>query len=80
MSGQAAITHLFTQLLAIGTGVGVAVGAFFFMWGAYIYASSSGNPLQMRTGKSAMINAIAGVVLVLAANTIVTMVKTALGL
>ena len=32
MNAQTAITNLFTNLLNIGTAVGVVVAAFFIMW------------------------------------------------
>ncbi len=79
MDAQTAITNLFTNLLNIGTAVGVTVAAFFLMWGAYLYMSASGNPIQMRSGKSAMVNALAGLALVLAARTVAAMIQTALG-
>ena len=53
------INSLFENLLNIGTGVGVTVSAFFVMWGAFMYMSASGNPRQMESGKSAIVNALA---------------------
>jgi hypothetical protein len=41
--------------------------------------SAGGNPIQMRSGKSAMVNALAGLALVLAARTVAAMIQTALG-
>lgn len=79
MNGQAAITALFTNLLTIGTAVGVTVAAFFVMWGAYLYMSAGGNPRQMQSGKSAIVNALFGLALVLAAHAVAAMVQTALG-
>jgi len=79
VNAQTAITNLFTNLLNIGTAVGVVVAAFFIMWGAYLYMSAGGNPIQMRSGKSAMVNALAGLALVLAARTVAAMIQTALG-
>ena len=74
-----AIMNLFTNLLNIGTGVAVVVAAAFLMWGAFIYMSAAGSPRQMETGKSAMLNAIGGLVIVLAARAIVAMIQQAMG-
>jgi len=74
-----AINTLFTNLLKIGLGVAVTVAAFFLMWGAFIYMSAGGNPHQMERGKSAMVNAIAGLAIVLSARVIAGMIQSALG-
>jgi len=74
-----AINTLFTNLLKIGLGVAVTVAAFFLMWGAFIYLSAGGNPHQMERGKSAMVNAIAGLAIVLSARVIAGMIQSALG-
>ena len=76
---QGTIQTLFNNLLTIGTAVGVTVAAFFLMWGAYLYMSAGGNPRQMERGKEAMVNALIGLVIVLAANTIAAMIKSAIG-
>ena len=74
-----AVNSLFTNLLNIGVGVAVTVAAFFLMWGAFIYMSASGSPRQMESGKSAMVNAIAGLGIVLSARVIASMIQSALG-
>ena len=74
-----AITSLFTNILNIGTGVAVVVASVYIMWGAFIYMSSSGSPRQMETGKSAILNAIFGLVIVLAARAIAAMIQQAVG-
>ena len=79
MDPQGAILGLFNNLINIGTAVGVTVAAFFIMWGAYLYMSASGNPLQMRAGKSAMVNALIGLALVLLARAVAALIQTALG-
>lgn len=76
---QGTIQTLFTNLLTIGTAVGVAVAAFFLMWGGYLYMSAGGNPRQMERGKEAIVNALIGLAIVLAANTIATMIRGAIG-
>jgi hypothetical protein len=75
-----AINTLFTNLLNIGTGVAVTVAAFFLMWGAFLYMSAAGNPHQMERGKSAMVNALAGLVIVLSARVIAGMIQSSLAL
>ena len=74
-----AINGLFTNLLNIGVGVAVTVAAFFLMWGAFMYMTASGSPRQMETGKAAMINALAGLAIVLSARVIAGMIQSALG-
>ena len=74
-----AINTLFTNLLNIGVGVGVTVAAFFLMWGAFVYMSAGGSPHQMERGKSAMVNALAGLAIVLSARVIAGMIQSALG-
>ncbi len=73
------INALFTSLLNVGVGVGVTVAAFFLMWGAFMYMSAAGSPRQMETGKAAMINALAGLAIVLSARVIAGMIQSALG-
>lgn len=72
------INSLFENLLNIGTGVGVTVAAFFLMWGAFMYMSAGGNPRQMESGKSAMVNALAGLAIVLLARVIAGMIQSAM--
>jgi hypothetical protein len=74
-----AINGLFTNLLNNMTTIAFAVAAFFFAVGGLIYASAAGSPHQMETGKRAMINASAGLALVLAARTVMGMIQSALG-
>ena len=74
-----AINGLFTNLLNIGLGVAVTVAAFFLMWGAFLYMSAAGSPHQMERGKSAMVNALAGLAIVLSARVIACLLQTALG-
>jgi hypothetical protein len=74
-----AVNSLFINLLNIGVGVAVTVAAFFLMWGAFMYMSAAGSPRQMETGKAAMINALAGLAIVLSARVIAGMIQSALG-
>lgn len=73
------INTLFTNLLNVGTGVAAAVAAFFVMWGAFLYMSSSGSPRKMEEGKTAIVNALAGLAIVLLARVIAGMVTDAMG-
>ena len=73
------INTLFENLLNIGVGVAVTVAAFFLMWGAFVYMSAGGSPHQMERGKSAMVNALAGLAIVLSARVIAGMIQSALG-
>ena len=73
------INHLFTNLLNIGIGVGVTVASFFIMWGAFLYMSASGSPQHMERGKSAIVNALAGLAIVLLARAIAGMIQQAMG-
>ena len=72
------INALFTSLLNVGVGVGVTVAAFFLMWGAFVYMSAGGSPHQMERGKAAMVNALAGLAIVLSARVIAGMIQSAL--
>jgi len=73
-----AINVLFTNLLNIGLGVAVTVAAFFLMAGAFIYMTAAGSPHQMEKGKTAMINALFGLAVVLSARIIAGMIQSAL--
>ena len=71
------INILFGNLLDIGTGVAAAVAAFFVMWGAFLYMSAAGSPRQMEQGKTAIVDALAGLAVVLLARVIAGMVQDA---
>jgi hypothetical protein len=73
------INTLFNNLLNVGLGVAVAVSAFFVMWGAFMYMSAGGSPHQMERGKAAIVNALAGLAIVLLARVIAGMVQSAMG-
>ena len=49
----------------------------FFVYGAYMYLTASGAPQQMERGKSAMMTAIAGIVLAMVAYGVVELVMDA---
>ena len=54
-----------------------AVGVGFFIYGAYMYLTASGAPNQMERGKSAMMTALAGIVLAMVAYGVVELVMNA---
>ena len=72
------INGLFENLLNVGIGVAAAVAAFFVMWGAFLYMSAAGSPRQMEAGKTAIVNALAGLAIVLLARVIAGMVQEAM--
>jgi hypothetical protein len=74
-----AINSLFSNLLNMGTQVGVTVCAVFLMWGAYMYASAAGNPHRMERGTSAMWCAVVGLIIVVSARVIAGMIRSAVG-
>ena len=76
---ESQINSLFENLVRIGTAVAVSVAAFFVLWGAFIYMSAGGSPRQMETGKSAIVNALLGLAIALAAVTIARALQQALG-
>ncbi len=76
---MAEINTLFNNLLNIGLGVGVAVSSFFVMWGAFLYMSAAGSPHQMERGKAAIVNALAGLAIVLMARVIAGMIQSSMG-
>ena len=76
---MAEINTLFNNLMNIGLGVGVAVSAFFVMWGAFLYMSAGGSPHQMERGKAAIANALAGLAIVLLARVIAGTIQSAMG-
>lgn len=71
------INHFFANLLDVGTGVAVAVAAFFVMWGALLYMTAGGSPRRAETGKTAIANAAVGLAIVLLARVLVGVVQDA---
>ena len=71
------LTQTISNLVGILLGVVGAVGVGFFIYGAYLYLTASGAPHQMERGKSAMMTALAGVVLALVAYGVVELVMNA---
>ena len=71
------LVQTISNLVGILLGLVGAVGAGFFVYGAYLYLTASGAPHQMERGKSAMMTALAGIVLALVAFGIVELVMSA---
>ncbi len=68
------LTQTISNLVGILLGVVGAVGVGFFVYGAYLYLAAAGAPHQMERGKSAMMTAVAGVVLAMVAYGVVDLV------
>ena len=71
------LTQTISNLVGILLGVVGAVGTGFFIYGAYLYLTASGAPHQMERGKSAMMTALAGIVLAMVAFGVVELVMDA---
>ena len=71
------LTQTISNLVGILLGVVGAVGVGFFIYGAYLYLTASGAPHQMERGKSAMMTALAGIVLAMVAYGVVELVMNA---
>ena len=71
------LTQTISNLVGILLGLVGAVGVGFFVYGAYLYLTASGAPHQMERGKTAMMTAVAGIVLALVAYGIVDLVMSA---
>ncbi len=63
-----------SNIVGILLGLVGAVGVGFFIYGAYLYLTASGAPHQMERGKSAMLTALAGIVLAMVAYGVVELV------
>ena len=68
------LTQTISNIVGIMMGLVGAVGVGFFIFGAYLYLTASGAPHQMERGKSAMMTALAGIVLAMVAYGIVELV------
>ena len=73
------LTQTISNLVAILLGLVGVVGVGYFIYGAYMYLTASGAPNQMERGKSAMMTALAGIVLALVAYGVVELVVNARG-
>ena len=71
------LTQTISNLVGILLGLVGVVGVAYFIYGAYLYLTASGAPNQMERGKTAMMTALAGVVLALVAFGVVELVINA---
>ena len=71
------LTQTISNLVGLMLGVVGAVGVGFFVYGAYMYLTASGAPHQMEKGKSAMMTALAGIILAMVAFGVVELVLNA---
>ncbi len=71
------LTQTISNLVGILLGLVGAVGVGFFVYGAYLYLTASGAPHQMEKGKTAMMTAVAGIVLAMVAYGVVDLVMNA---
>ena len=68
------LTQTISNLVGILLGLVGVMGVGYFIYGAYLYLTASGAPNQMERGKTAMMTALAGVVLALVAYGVVELV------
>ena len=71
------LTQTISNLVGVMLGIVGAVGVGFFVYGAYMYLTASGAPHQMEKGKSAMMTALAGIILAMVAYGVVELVMNA---
>ena len=71
------LNRVFENLLEIGTGLAVGVAACYVTWGAFLYMTAGGSPRRLETAKSAISCALTGLVIVLLARVLASMVQGA---
>ena len=71
------LTQTISNLVSILLGLVGVVGVGYFIYGAYLYLTASGAPNQMERGKTAMMTALAGIVLALVAYGVVELIINA---
>ncbi len=71
------LVQTISNLVGILLGVVGAIGVGYFIYGSYLYLTASGAPHQMERGKSAMMTALAGIVLAMVAFGVVELVMDA---
>ncbi len=77
-SGNAEVTQFTTEALNALTILGSLVATFFLVKGGYLYITSNGKPEALENAKKTIRNAVIGLVLILSANTIVSILSGAL--
>ena len=71
------LVQTISNLVGILLGVVGAIGVGYFIYGSYLYLTATGAPHQMERGKSAMMTALAGIVLAMVAYGVVELVMDA---
>ena len=72
------ISSFTSDTLTLITIIGSGAAAFFFLRGGYVYITSTGKPEALEEAKKTIRNALIGLVLILAANGIVSLLRGAL--
>lgn len=72
------ITQSINNLLAIATGLGLLLCAFFVMMAGFYYMTSGGNPGNIERAKSAAFNAALGFAIVLSARVVANIINGAI--
>lgn len=73
------LNTFFTNLVNIGSFAGLTVATAFVLWSGFLRMTSQGNIRQMDQAKTALVNALIGYGLVIGAQLVATMIKTAMG-
>ncbi len=74
---MADLTQTISNIVGILLGIVGIVGVGYFIYGAFMYLTASGAPNQMERGKTAMMTALAGIVLAMVAYGVVELVMNA---
>lgn len=74
-----AVCQAIVKITSYVTMLGGVVVAMMIIIGGFLYATGGGNDKQLSTAKSTLTSAIIGMIIILAANIIVTTVKTLFG-
>ena len=69
----------FSRMISIFAAFAGVAGVGFFVWGAYMYMSAAGSAQKADTGKTAMLQASVGVILVMIAFTVINVITTQIG-
>ena len=79
IAGSSSITDLIATVIQTLLFVAGAIAVLFIIVGGYWYITSTGNEEQAEKGRSTLINAIIGVVMILMAYVIVTVIANLVG-
>ena len=79
VDGMDRIGELFANLTDAGTGIGIAVATFFYLVAGFLYMTAAGSSRQMENAKMAAITATIGLIIVLGAQVISSVIEGAIG-